>query len=92
MGGHHRDPVRPLAFGRGRWLLLLGCHVEMSGLVAGGPGQWVSDGLLALVWGNPVTGQGCKGWAREELELMLVTSAVLNWVQAGLRGMAPVGQ
>ena len=92
MGGHHRDPVQPLAFERGPWLRLLGCHVGTSGLVAGGSGQWVSNGLLALVWGSPVTGQGCQGWAREELELMLVIAAVLNWVQAGLQGMAPAGR
>ena len=92
MGGHHRDPVRPLAFERGQWLRLLGCHVETSGLVAGGPEQWVSGGLLALVWGSPVTGLGCERWAREKVELMLVTSAALSWDQAGLRGMAPAGQ
>ena len=58
----------------------------------GGAGRWVPGGLLALVWGSPVTGLSCERWAREELELMLVTSAVLLWVQAGLRGMAPAGQ
>ena len=92
VGGHHRDPVRPLAFGRGRWLLLLGCHVGTSGLVAGGQGQWVPGGLLALVWGNPVMGLGCERWARGELGLMVVASAALNGGQAGLRGMAQAGQ
>ena len=38
--------------------------------------------------GRPVTGQGCQGWPREELELMLVIASVLNWVQAGLQDMA----
>ena len=57
-----------------------------------GPGQWGLNGLLALVWGSPVTGQGCQGWPREELELMLVIASVLNWVQAGLQGMAPAGR
>ena len=42
--------------------------------------------------GESGDGRGCECWAREELELMLVTSAVFIWVQAGLRGMAPAGQ
>ena len=92
MGGRHRDPVQPLAFERGPWLLLLGCHVETSGLVAGGQRQWVAVGLLALVWGNPVMGLGCERWARGELGLMVVASVALIGGQAGLRGMAPASQ
>ena len=84
MDGHRRDPVRPLVFGRGQWLLLRGCHVETSGLVAGEQGQWVPGGLLALVRGNPVTGLGCERWARGELELMVVASAALNGGRAGV--------
>ena len=92
MGGHHIDPVRPPAFGRGRWLLLPGCRVGTSGLVAGGQGQWVPGGLLALVWGNPVMGLGCERRARRELGLMVVASVALIGGQAGWRGMSQSSQ
>ena len=55
-------------------------------------GRWMPGGLLALVWGNPVTELGCERWARGEVGLMVVASAALNGGQAGLRGMAPAGQ
>ena len=92
VGGYHKDLVQPLAFGMGPWLLPLGCHVGTSGLVAGGPGQGGLNGLLAVVWGHPVAGQGCQDWPREELELMLVIASAVSWVQAGLQGMAPAGR
>ena len=92
VGGYHKGLVQPLAFEMGPWLLPRGCHVRTSGLVAGGLGQGGLSGLLAVVWGHPVAGQGCQDWPREELELMLVIASVLNWVQAGLQGMAPAGR
>ena len=82
MGGHRRDPVRPLAFGRGQWLPLLGCHVETSGLVAEGQGQLVPGDLLALVWWGLVM----------ELGLMVVASVALTGVPSDLRGTAQAGQ
>ena len=92
MGGRHRDPVRPLAFGRGRWLLLPGCRVETPGLGVEGQGQWVLGEMLALECGSPVMGLGSERWARWALWETVVASVALIGGQSGLLGMSQAGQ
>ena len=76
----------------GRGYSLLGAMWERQAWCQGGQGRGGLNGLLAVVWGHPVAGQGCQDWPREELELMLVIASALSWVQAGLQGMAPAGR